>query len=73
MSKKIFIEPKNTSMDDEFRYETINGKDNIVKVVSFDSGKKKEVYVYVLSEEQFESLMPKTEKRVIEFEEEVIC
>lgn len=72
MSKKLFINPKSEPKDDSFRYETINGNDNIVKVVSFDEGKKKEVYVYVLSEEEFDSLIPQSEKQELENEEHVL-
>lgn len=60
MSKKkenSFSPPK----DDTLIYESVTGKDNIVKVISFDEGKRHEVLVYVISEKQFEDLIPDSE------------
>lgn len=48
--------------NDELAFEAVKDDQNVVKVISYDGVKKHEVYVYVLSEEQFDALIPSSEK-----------
>jgi hypothetical protein len=49
---------------DSLRFETTN-KDNIVKAISYYEGKKQESLLYVMTEEQFEALLPESEKKYV--------
>ena len=51
------------NINESLSFEPVDGKENIVKAVSVDTnGTKQEVYLYVMSEEQFEGLMPESQK-----------
>ncbi len=64
MSKKDFMPNKKDSRDKDFiTFEPITGNENVVKAISFNDGKKNEVLVYVISEEQFDELIPFKEKQ----------
>ena len=48
--------------DDSLVFEIDHSNENIVKAISFHEGKKQEVYMYVLAEEEFEALIPQTKQ-----------
>jgi hypothetical protein len=60
--KKNNNQANNTSQDEVMTYERVKGQENVVRITSYNDGKKHVVYVYALSEEQFESLLPLSEK-----------
>lgn len=59
----------NTPTNDSLTFEPVKGHDNVVKVISFNEGKKHEVFVYVISEEQFDALIPSSEKEGANYKE----
>jgi hypothetical protein len=63
MEKKSSQTNGKTSANDSLIFEPVKGNDNVVKAISFNEGKKHEVFVYVISEEQFDALIPSSEKK----------
>jgi hypothetical protein len=47
---------------ENLRFEATNDK-NIVKAISYKDGKVQESFLYVMTEEQFEALIPESEKK----------
>lgn len=48
--------------DEALIFEAVQGKNNIVKATSYLHGKKHEVFVYVMSDEEFDELIPQSER-----------
>jgi len=48
--------------NDGLTFEPVHNEENVVRAVSFNEGRKQEVYMWVIPEEQFEALIPPTER-----------
>jgi hypothetical protein len=53
----------NASKDDVLIFEVVDNNENIVKAISYDEGKKQEVFFYAIPEDEFDALIPSTFKR----------
>jgi hypothetical protein len=52
----------NASKDDVLIFEVVDNNENIVKAISYDEGKKQEVFFYAIPEDEFDALIPSTFK-----------
>jgi hypothetical protein len=63
MAKNEKIKNGHTKDESNLRFETTNNQ-NVVKAISYSvDGKEQETFLYVMTEEQFESLIPQSEKK----------
>jgi hypothetical protein len=50
-------------------FEIVNKEENIVKAISYQNGKKQEVFFYALPEDEFDALIPSSEKESTNYKE----